>query len=224
MSDAARVVLFDFDGTLVRGDSVARLLRAQLHASRWRMACAALGVPLLPLFGWWRTAWIPATWFMWLASIGRSEDDLHAARAAFCERNAPRRDALLIESALQRFRAHVDAGDTVVIVTGATTETATALWRALGGPDVKVIGSRTVRRFGGHVAAFHCYGPRKLRALAAHGLHPPFAAMYSDSAADLPLLRCAEKPVLIADDARLIGRLRRALPGLEVLSSRGRDS
>jgi phosphatidylglycerophosphatase C len=217
MSDAARVVLFDFDGTLVRGDSVARLLRDQLRASRWRYACAVFGLPLLPLFRWWRTAWLPATWFLWLASIGRSDADLQAARTAFCARSAQRRDALLIGSALHRLQRHVDAGDTVVIVTGATAETATALWQALGGPAVQVIGSRIERRFGGHVSAFHCYGPRKLRALAAHGLHPPFAAMYSDSAADLPLLSCAQQPVLVADDARLIARLRRRLPRLEVL-------
>jgi phosphoserine phosphatase len=44
--------------------------------------------------------------------------------------------------------------------------------------------------------------------------------MYSDSAADLPLLQRAARPVLITDDIRLAGRLQRRLPGLEVLPAR----
>jgi phosphatidylglycerophosphatase C len=214
----SRIVLFDFDGTLLRGDSGARLLRQLIGEQRWRRLLALSSLPLLLLFRWPRCSVLAVSWFSWLATVGRSEAALVERRRQFVARCAGRAERLLLAPAVARLNAHVAAGDTVLIVTGSEAGLASALWQALGGPPVPVIGSRTRRRFGGEVAAFHCFGVRKLEALAERGILPPFAAMYSDSAADLPLLQAAERAVLVSACRRTEQRIRRRLPALECLA------
>ena len=212
-------VLFDFDGTLVRGDCAAARLRTRLTESTWRKLAAGLTWPFLkPGFRWWRCAWLPASFYTWLATVGRTPESIDEAREEFLHDCARRRDALLIAPAVARLQAHLAAGDRVVIVTGAETGLATALWRALGGPDVELIGSTVRPAFGGYVGVEHTIGPRKLAVLARRGIHPPFAAVYTDSALDLPLLCETARPVLVCPDRRSEERvLRRLRTAVETL-------
>ena len=70
-------VLFDFDGTLVRGDCAAAWLRTRLTDSTWRKLVAGLTWPFLrPGFAWWRSAWLPAS-FRHVESVRRERS--HAA-------------------------------------------------------------------------------------------------------------------------------------------------
>jgi phosphatidylglycerophosphatase C len=205
-------VLFDFDGTLVRGDCAAAWLRGQLTDSTWRKLAAGVSWPLLrPGFAWWRSAWLPASFYTWLATVGRTPESIQEAREDFLQDCARRRDELLIAPAVARLEAHVAAGDRVVIVTGAEAELAKGLWRALGGRDVELIGSRVRPAFGGYIGVEHTIGPRKLAALARSGIHPPFAAVYTDHAMDLPLLCETARPVLVCPDRRSEERVARRL-------------
>ncbi len=214
MSANAPTVLFDFDGTLVRGDCAAAWLRGQLGAHPLRKLVAGLSFPFLaPGFRWWRSAWLPASFYTWLATVGRTQEALADARDDFLQRCAERRDQLLIAPAVARLHAHLAAGDRVVIVTGAEAGLARDLWRALGQPDVPVVGSSVRPAFGGFVGAEHTIGPRKLVALARSGIHPPFAAVYSDSFWDLPLLCETAHPVLVCPDARSVRHVDRRLRG-----------
>src|SRR5690606_11333541 len=122
-------VVFDFDGTLVRGDCVASWLRGQLTGDPLRRLVAGLSFPFLkPAFRWWRSAWLPASFYSWLATVGRTPEALAEAREDFLRDCAGRRDALLIAPAVARLRAHLAAGDAVVIVTGAEAGLARGLW------------------------------------------------------------------------------------------------
>lgn len=214
-----RAVLFDFDGTLVRGDSAGRYLRDLIASSPLRQALALAGLPLLPpAFGWWRSARALTSAYLWLATVGRDEAALRSVRERFIAGCVDRRENLLIAPAVDRLRRHLDAGDEVVIVTGASESLAQELWQALEGPPVTaLVGSILRRGFGGQLAERHCFGPRKLDALAQAGVRPPFAAVYTDSARDLPLLRCTDRPVLVEPSGRTIRRVRRALGEVEVL-------
>ncbi len=213
------VVLFDFDGTLVRGDSVAGyLLRHLLRGGLLRRAIAVLALPLFaPLFLWWRSAFIAAGFYGWLGSVGRSDAWLAAARDRWLAECVARREQLLIAPALARMREHLARGERVIVVTGAETGLARALWAVLGGPDVEFIGSTVRRGLGGRVPVDHVIGPRKLTALARLGLRPPFAAMYSDSARDLPLLRASRSAVMVEPRGKHLQRVQRFLPAVEVL-------
>ena len=210
----AATVLFDFDGTLVRGDCAAAWLRGLLRSHPLRRLLAGISFPLLaPGFAWWRSAWVPASFYTWLATVGRTDEALAEAREDFLRDCAARRDSLLIAPAVARLHAHLAAGDPVVIVTGAETRLARDLWRALGQPDVPVVGSTVRPAFGGWIGVEHTIGPRKLAALARQGIHPPYAAVYSDSARDLPLLCETARPVLVRPDARSLEKVERRLRG-----------
>jgi phosphatidylglycerophosphatase C len=213
------VVLFDFDGTLVRGDSIAFYLRNHLFGHRaWRRALALLALPLIgPSFLWWRSAWIGAGFYVWLGTVGRSEETLRASRDAWLDGGRSARAKLMIEPALAAMREHLARGERVIVVTGAETGLSRALWAALDGPEVEFVGSSMRRGFGGRVPIDHVIGPRKLAALARLGLHPPFIAMYSDSALDLPLLRVSRRAVMVEPKARHLARVRRELPEVEVM-------
>ena len=205
-------VVFDFDGTLVRGDCAAAWLRTRLTDSHWRRLAAGLTWPFLrPGFAWWRSAWLPASFYTWLATVGRTPESLEEARDDFLQDCARRRVALVIAPAVERLQAHLAAGDRVVIVTGAEAGLARGLWRALGGPDVELIGSTVRPAFGGYIGVEHTIGPRKLAALARLGIRPPFAAVYTDSALDLPLLCETARPVLVRPDRRSELRVHRRL-------------
>jgi phosphatidylglycerophosphatase C len=207
-------VLFDFDGTLVRGDCAAAWLRGQLGSHPLRRLAAGLSFPFLaPGFAWWRSAWLPASFYTWLATVGRTQEAISEAREDFLQDCAARRHELLIEPAVARLHAHLAAGDRVVIVTGAEAGLARDLWRALGQPEVPVIGSTVKPAFGGYIGVEHTVGPRKLAALARNDIRPPFAAVYSDSARDLPLLCETARPVLVLPDRRSVARVNRRLRG-----------
>lgn len=214
MAAAPATVLFDFDGTLVRGDCAAAWLRDLLRSHPLRRLLAGVSFPFLaPGFAWWRSAWLPASFYTWLATVGRTDEALAEAREDFLRACAARREQLLITPAVVRLHAHLAAGERVVIVTGAERQLARDLWRALGQPDVPVVGSSVKPAFGGWIGVEHTVGPRKLAALAREGIRPPFAAVYSDSARDLPLLCETARPVLVRPDRRSLLRVHRRLRG-----------
>ncbi len=210
----AATVLFDFDGTLVRGDCAAAWLRGQLRSHPLRRLAAGLSFPFLaPGFAWWRSAWVPASFYTWLATVGCTQEALVEAREDFLRDCTLRRDELLIAPAVSRLHAHLAAGDDVVIITGAEASLARDLWRALGQPEVPVVGSSVRQAFGGWIGQEHTIGPRKITALAREGIRPPFAAVYSDSFWDLPLLCETARPVLVRPDARSLSRVHKRLRG-----------
>lgn len=222
MAGAPATVLFDFDGTLVRGDCAAAWLRELLRSHPLRRLAAGLSFPFLaPAFGWWRSAWVPASFYLWLATVGRTDEALAEAREDFLRDCAARRDQLLVAPAVAALHAHLAAGDRVVVVTGSERRLARDLWRALGQPDLTFVGSSVRPGLGGWIGAEHTIGPRKLVALARAGIHPPFTAVYSDSARDLPLLCETARPVLVLPDRRSLQRVQRRLRGaFEVLAWR----
>lgn len=215
-------VLFDFDGTLVRGDCVEGFLRQQLKRHPWRQLAALHCLPLLPLRGHWRSAWLTASAFSWLLTVGRDDASLLAERSAYVAGLGAEPDRWLIAPAVKRLREHLARGDEVVIVTGAEQGMAKLLWCALA-PDLghlPVVGSSMRRLLGGYVAKRHNVGERKLRSLEERGWLPPFAAAYSDSSSDLAILAEAQRVILVAPNAAQQRKIERRLRVDEVLTPR----
>ena len=103
----------------------------------------------------------------------------------------------------------IAAGDRVVVVTAAPALLAEALIGPLGHP-IEVLGTSLKRRGGGWVADVHCRHQRKCQALAEAGHGARWTYAYTDSLDDLPLLRGADRPVIVKGGKAAERRLFRA--------------
>ncbi|HTA64832.1 MAG TPA: haloacid dehalogenase-like hydrolase [Xanthomonadaceae bacterium] len=112
-------------------------------------------------------------------------------------------------------RAHRAGGDPVVIATGASAALARSILGLAADADLPIVGSRSAPCWVGRIVTQHCHAENKLRMLREAGFDAPIVRAYSDSTADLPLLRAVREPVVVNPRPRRVAEFRRAL-GLNV--------
>jgi len=205
------LAVFDLDGTLLDGDSTALWLWERFRRSPPRLALALLAAPLaVPMVAAPRTRRAGASILLWIATVGLCPTGLRAACADFAERFHARALPLQWRAlGLAALDDHLAAGDRVVIVTAAPAILAEALVAALHRPIV-VLGTSLKPQAGGWVADVHCRNQRKCQALAEAGHGARWAYAYTDSLDDLPLLRGADRPVIVKGGPAAQRRLSRA--------------
>ena len=206
-----RLVVFDFDHTLYDGDSGAHFVSWLIKRSAWRKLLALLAAPLLlPMVAWLPTRRRGISGFLWIGTVA-ARRDIDALIDAYVCANAASIRARLLVPALAVLHRHREAGDEVVIATGAPPELARAILDFVAHEDLPVIGSLGERFLGGYVTAQHCHAGNKMRMLRAHG-HGDIDIAYSDSCADLPLLHAARKPVVVNPKPGRVAYFRKVLP------------
>ncbi len=192
-----RLVLFDFDGVIVAGDSFAGWLRREGLKPPLRRLAGWLVAPVgLPLMAFPSTLSLGARLFLHAAVLGADPVVLRASLEAW-GRTLARRPGKVIGDGLSALRAHVDAGDRVVVVSGTESGLLRAVLDELGVRGVWVVASELALEGRFARVRRHCFGAGKLRALAAVGIRPPWDLAYSDSPNDLPLLRGAREAVCV---------------------------
>lgn len=196
--------IIDLDGTLVEGPSCERRFVRYL----WRegrlgpgRTAAALAFALrhVPRYG--RNVWRKDK--AYLAGLSAEEVELLAAR--FVETEV---EPALRPSMLARIERHRRAGDAIGLLTGTID--------AIAAPVAARIGARALRatlpdtrcgRYTTRPPHRHPFGVDKIpaaEALAVElGCTLAATVAYADSAADIPLLRTAGRPVAVAPDAGL---------------------
>ncbi len=208
------LVVFDFDHTLYDGDSGGHLIRWLIRRSPWRIALAAVAAPLLgPMIAWLPTRRRGIGGFLWIGTLGlhrRRELDYLIDRYVESHRDALR--SRLLTQGLKVLHRHREEGDRVLIATGAPPELARAILAFVAHEDLPVIGTLTARRFGAVIASRHCHAEEKMRMIRAAGHGGPIVRAYSDSTADLPLLRAAEQPIVVNPKRAALPRFERELP------------
>ncbi|WP_202843299.1 haloacid dehalogenase-like hydrolase [Luteimonas saliphila] len=221
----APLVVFDFDHTLYDGDSGSHLFAWLIRRSAWRTALALLAAPLLgPLIAFLPTRRYGISGFVWIGTVGmprrRTLDD--AIDRYVASHDAQIRGRLL-PLALDVLHHHREAGDRVVIATGAPPELARAILAFVAHEAVPVIGTAVGPRLGAIVAIRHCHAEEKMRMLRERG-YGDIDIAYSDSSADLPLLKAARSPVVVNPKPGNVGLFRRVLPaGTPILNWGCRD-
>lgn len=209
----APLVVFDFDHTLYDGDSGGHLVKWLIKRNPLRIAAAlAASVVLGPMVAFLPTRRRGVSGYIWIGTLGlhgrRSFDALiDRYVASHCEEVQRR----LLPVALEVFRQHRMAGDRVVVATGAPPELARAILSFVAHEDVPVVGTAVGPRWGAVVAVRHCHSEEKMRMLRERG-YGDVAVAYSDSCADLPLLKAARKPVVVNPKKAREAFFRRVLP------------
>ena len=208
----APLVVFDFDNTLYDGDSGGRLIFWLLRRNPLRSVAAIIAsLVLAPLLAFIPTRRHGIGGYLWVATFGlRDYRDLNALIDCYAKAEVTRLRAALLPIALAALDAHRLAGDRVVIATGAPPELVHAILTFVARENVPVVGSHEAPWFGGLVTFDHCHAQNKLRCLARKG-YGEIAVAYSDSEADLPLLKAAKHPVVVNPKRGSIAMFRREL-------------
>lgn len=208
----APLVVFDFDHTLYDGDSGGDLVQWLLRRGPLRALAALLVSPLLlPLLAFLPTRRIGISGYLWLGTFGlRDYRDLNALIRRYVAEREPQLRRALLPIALDVLARHMAAGDRVVVATGAPPALAQAILAFVAREGVPVVGSREAPHCGGLVTVDHCHNENKLNCLAREG-YGAIAIAYSDSSADLPLLKAAAHPVVVNPKASRIAMFRREL-------------
>lgn len=194
----ARYAFFDFDGTLIRGDSLGLFARFAVGTAAFQKAIFLS----LPKIMAWKTGIISNSeakeYLFGKLFGGMSYADFQRYGEGFSK---------VIESrqkpdSVRRLREHVAAGDTVAIVTASMAEWI-APWASGYGvetllttvPEVDPVSNRLTGRFLGA----NCHGEEKARRIRAHfgPLDDAEVWAYGDSAGDDAMLRLADHPCRI---------------------------
>jgi len=210
----APLVVFDFDHTLYDGDSGSHLFKWLIERNLWRKALALLIAPVFgPMIAWMPTRRRGISAFVWVGTLGmKTVADFDAATDRYVVAHADAIKQRLLPIALDVLRAHREAGDRVVIATGAPPELARAILSFVAHEDLPVIGTRVGPKYGAIGAVRHCHYRMKMTMIRDAGFTAPVAKAYSDSSADLPLLQAAQYPVVVNPKAKRISMFRRVLP------------
>ena len=209
----APLVVFDFDHTLYDGDSGSHLFAWLIRRNPLRVLVALLATPLLgPMVAWLPTRRRGISGYVWIGSFG-----VHRVREfdrvidRYVAAHRGQIQARLLPLALEVLAGHRARGDRVVVATGAPPELARAILDFAGHGDVPVIGTAVGPRLGAMVATRHCHHEEKMRMLRERG-YGDIEVAYSDSSADLPLLRAARRPVVVNPKPGRVEAFRRVLP------------
>lgn len=210
----APLVVFDFDHTLYDGDSGGHLFRWLILRSPWRRALALLIAPVFgPMIAFLPTRRVGISGFVWAGTVGlHRRRDLDALIDRYVELHTASLKQRLLPIGLDALHRHRLAGDRVIVATGAPPELARAILAFVAHEDVPVVGTLVGPRFGGVGARRHCHAEEKVRMIRDAGYAGIISHAYSDSSADLPLLKAATCPVVVNPKAERIELFRRELP------------
>lgn len=208
---APRVVLFDFDGVLMRGDAFSRFVVSRFRRSWWRALLVLIVLPLLLPFYAIRSLRMPIIGVLVRISLlGVSQPRFEAQAREFADElvGKPR---IFIREGISAMRRHIVDGDRVIIVTGCEENLVRAIFDSIGLPDLEIIASRLRGGRLGMRKLVHNFGSAKPAQIALRGISEPWDLAYSDSAHDIPMLKRATEAVLVNADTRTRLRVRHAL-------------
>lgn len=202
------MVLFDFDGVLVHGDTFGMFMRSQYARAWWRKGLVLLALPwLLLLLPFSRGRALRALVHIGLLGVGEAR--YRALAEAFADTLVHRRKPFCRDGWRELRRCQA-AGDRIVIVTGCEDVLVRRVLAGLGAGDVEVLASRLRAGPFGMRSAWHNVGPHKVEALAEHGIDS-WQVAYSDSIEDVPMMARATEPVLVNPTPKLCKRVEHAL-------------
>lgn len=203
-----RVVLFDFDGVLIHGDAFSLFMRDRYQRSWLRKIAALFALPWMALVAPFSRR-VAVRALVHVGLIGLNERRYTAAAEAFGA-GLVRRPRQFCRDGLQALRRHQAAGDRVIVVTGCERVLVGHILKDLGLGDVEILASQLRPGLLGMRVKLHNVGRRKTAQLSALGVGEWHVA-YSDSLADIPMLKPAAEAVLVNGTPKVCMKMERAL-------------
>jgi phosphatidylglycerophosphatase C len=210
--DARRVVLFDFDGVIVRHQTLELFFRERVSGmGRWRLLLALPVVPFVPLLApTVAGSRFLGRLFLRVVTFGRREASYRRQVDAYGRAYA-RRPGVFLRDAVVALRRHIDAGDRVIIVSGNDLTMVEAILDEVCLTGYELLASQTRGGlFGVHFVRHNVEGV-KVTTLDRAGVPRPWAMAYTDSLSDLPMLRAAEAATLINPTPKMERKAAKAL-------------
>lgn len=202
------VVLFDFDGVLIIGDSFYLFMRERYRRSWWRKLLALASAPvLLVLLPFSRRA--PVWLLVRIGLLGLNEKRYQLAATTFAAILA-RRPGQFCRDGLLALRRHQAQGDRVIVVTGCEHTLVSGIFEHLGLNGMEILASKLRPGWLGMRPLWHNVGRRKVQSLARHGL-TAWQVAYGDSMFDAAMLKVATEAVLVNGTPALCKRMEKAL-------------
>ena len=195
-------VVFDLDKVLLGGDASTLFLHGRLRQAPRRALPLLLASPVL-LAG----AALPQTRPLGARLMTRlavGSRDVEGIAAAYRQALTVKPEAAVAD-AIACVRAHERAGETVVVATGCEENLARGFLTAIGLGHLDVVGSQAT------IPVRRAMGESKVAMLIDRGHPPPWTAVYSDSASDLPMFAGTARPVLVNADEKAARRVERTL-------------
>ncbi|NLE37926.1 MAG: haloacid dehalogenase-like hydrolase [Pirellulaceae bacterium] len=205
------IAIFDFDKTIVQVDSFrlfARMAAGSMPRRLWFFWLAVLCKLGLVSNTSYKEAILVARWF----------SQTTTARSALLESFFDQLRAEVHPTVVSRLQDHARAGDTIHVLSASPDFYLEPFVRSLC-PEARVIGSQTTSGEDG-VRLVNLQGDEKARVardLIAEGANRP-VIVYTDHPIDLPLLRLADRAVLIRPSRRLLNTVKRLGIAHEVIS------
>ncbi len=201
-------VVFDLDKVLLGGDASTLFLAGRLRQAPGRLLALVLAAPLLvPGSAVPQSRPLAARAMTRIAVGGRSDSDVQAVADAYGEA-LTRKPEAAVADAIARVRRHEQDGERVVVATGCEETLARGFLRAIGLGGLDVVGSTGTLW---PPRARRAMGESKVTMLSERGYPPPWTAVYSDSASDLPLFAGTDRPVLVNAGEKAARRVERTL-------------
>jgi len=209
----AELIVFDFDHTLYEGDSGSDFFYWLLQRNLWRKVLALWVTPLIaPCVAYLPTRRRALNVYIWIATAGLvNKDNIDHFIQTYVQQHEAQIRQRLLAQALAVFERHRRNGEQVIVATGAPEQLARAILALVGQTGFPVLGSELVSACGAMRLSRHCHHEEKMRILREHG-YADIAVAYSDSHADLPLLKAARKPVVVNPKPAREALFRRVLP------------
>jgi phosphoserine phosphatase len=223
VASSARVVVFDFDGTLVSRDSFLDFAFWYCARRPWRLLLVALALPWALLVSRRSKTSAPSV-LLWAMTVGASTRRFVLELRRYASQ-------VLIRYAspplLQELARRASGGERVVIATGSLPILVRGLLAARQLGRLPVVGSRFRSKWRGLVVETHCTGRTKVRELKRRFGIEHWTTVYTDSFADRPLLQGARDVILVGPSRSTLARTRRLLgpaATLRVLASGGHSA
>lgn len=205
-SNAKRVVFFDLDGTLHQQNMFGSFL---CYLLKYLPLNLLLVIPVFPLVSIGlllkgRSVRWPMSLLLWSITFGHSEVRLQELQVCFAKWFRQRITCFpLVQQRLNAYLANQDVQ--VWVITGSPEVLVGQVYHdALFLPQVRLIGSRIHRKFGGWMLSLRCLGHEKVVQLENKlGIPLNLYSGYSDSICDNPLLYFCQHRWRVTHDGQL---------------------